>query len=84
MATDLQYDSDDLKRAFRRGGHGRNMDERLDAVAEVGAKVGFDLAKEAIIDKLDTLIWRRKMAGKEYGELDNIRDMVEDLETNEA
>jgi hypothetical protein len=84
MSAELQHDPDDLKRAFREGGRGRNMDERLDAVAEVGAKVGFEDAKERIIDKLDTLIWRRKMAGKEYGELDSIRDMVEDLETDDA
>lgn len=59
------------------------MDARLDAVADVGAKTGFEDAKERIIDKLDTLIWRRKMADKEFGELDEIRDMVSDLEADE-
>jgi hypothetical protein len=83
MSAQLQHDPDDLKRAFRQGGHGRDMDARLDAVAEVGAKSGFEDAKEQIIDKLDTLIWRRKIANKEYGELDDIRDMVSDLEVGE-
>jgi len=83
MSAQLQHDPDDLKRAFRQGGHGRDMDARLDAVADVGAKTGFEDAKERIIDKLDTLIWRRKMADKEFGELDEIRDMVSDLEADE-
>jgi hypothetical protein len=79
----IQHDTDDLKRAFRQGGLGRNMDERLDAVAEVGAKVGFEDAKVMIVERIDDLIWRRTLADKDHDELDTIRDMVQQLEADE-
>jgi len=68
MAADPEY----LKEVF-------NLPQPLEARLVEVAEAGAEDTKIEILDKLDQLIWRRKVLEKPYDQLEEIQDMVRSL-----